>query len=198
MKKIIFATSSASRKKMINDIGKIGIDFFFKPHKINEEEIKKKLLKKNIQTKKITKILAKKKSLSINNTKNIIVGTDTLVSVQGKTVDKAKNLKEAFKKIKMLSGKKHYIYTSIYMSKNKKKIWSHTEKTTVIVRKLKNKEIKTYINKNKKTVLKTAGCYQAEKTGPSIFLKITGDYYNVLGFPVLKFLSFLRSKRILF
>ena len=63
------------------------------------------------------------------------------MGVQGKTVDKAKNLKEAFKKIKMLSGKKHYIYTSIYMSKNKKKIWSHTEKTTVIVRKLKNKDI---------------------------------------------------------
>ena len=43
--------------------------------------------------------------------------------------------------IKKLSGKKHYIYTSIYKSKNKKKIWSHTEKTTVIVRKLKNKEM---------------------------------------------------------
>ena len=191
--KIVFATSSPSRKKMIKEIGNIGIKFLFKPHKTNEEEVKKNLLLKKNNAKQITKILAKKKSLSIKKNKNIIVGSDTLVEVGGITIDKAETLNDAFKKIKMLSGKKHHIFTSVYMSQNNKKIWSHTERTSISVRKLSNSEIKNYIKNNANVVLNTAGCYQAEKMGPTIFKKIEGDFYNVLGFPIIPFLLFLKK-----
>ena len=119
-----------------------------------------------------------------------------MVELNGLFFDKAKKLRDAKKILKKLSGKKHNIYTSVYVSNNDKKIWTHTEKTTIHIRKLKDKEINFYLDKNKEEILESAGCYKAEKMGPYIFSKIDGDFYNILGFPIVQFLGFFHKKGI--
>ena len=76
------------------------------------------------------------------------------------------------------------------------KIWTHTEKTTIFIRKLREEEINYYLKKNGKKILTSAGCYQAEKMGPYVFSKIKGDFYNVMGFPIIQFLNFLQKHNV--
>lgn len=189
--KILLASTSQSRKKILK---RAGINFYSKKHNINESTIKEKFKNKKYKTKNITKELAKLKCQSVRGDHNtIVVGCDTMVDLNGVFFDKPKNLKNAKKILKKLSGKRHHIYTSIYASKNNKKIWSHTEKTAVFIRKLREKEIRYYLKKAGKGVLSSAGCYQAENMGPYIFSKIKGDFYNVLGFPIMPFLLFINK-----
>ena len=193
--KLIVATSSTSR---INLLKKSKIKFLVAKPKINEETIKKKYAQKN-NVKKLTQHLAKQKSISVSKDKKnqYVLGCDTMVLINKKRMDKAKNLKEAKKSLKKLSGKKHKIITSLCLCKNKKVVWEHTETTTVEVRKLNNSEINYYFKQNGKQILKSVGCYQAEKMGPFVFSKINGDFYNVLGLPIIQLFKHLRKYNIL-
>jgi len=191
--KILLASSSRSRKKILK---KTGLNFYSKKPSIDETKIKKKLKEKNYKTKKITEELARLKCRSIKGEANtMVVGCDTMVDLNGAFFDKPRNLRVAKKMLKKLSGKRHFIYTSLYVSKNDRKIWSHTEKTTIYIRKLKEREIRYYLKKSGKKILASSGCYQAEGMGPYIFSEIKGDFYNIMGFPIIKFLNFLKKQK---
>ena len=191
--KIILASSSLSRKRILRNLK---INFIIKKPTTNEEKIKKKMKRKTLSTKKITYELAKQKSLSISkkNKNAIVVGCDTMIEVGKKTIDKAKNLNQAKKTLRFLSGKKHHIYSSIFVSKNNKKEWGCTTRSTVFIKKLSNNEINSYLKKTGKAVIQSVGCYHSETIGPLIFSKLNGDFYNIMGFPVLRFLKYIREK----
>ena len=190
--KILLASTSQSRKRIFK---KAGLSFYSRKPNVNEFQLKKIFKKKKYKTIKITKELARLKCQSIRSKVNtIVVGCDTMVDVGGVYFDKPKNLKNAKEILKKLSGNSHFIYTSLYVSKNNKKIWTHTEKTTIFIRKLKEKEINYYLKKNGKKILTSSGCYQAENMGPYIFSKIRGDFYNIMGFPIIQFLNFLKKQ----
>ncbi len=72
-----------------------------------------------------------------------------------------------------------------------KQLWSAQQQSTVTLRRLTNKQIDEYLKKTGKQVLSSVGCYQAESLGPQIIKSIKGDFFNVLGFPLFQFLSFL-------
>jgi len=192
--KILLASTSQARKKILRNAG---VNFYSKTPKVDERKLKKIYKNKKFKTIKITKELARQKCQSIkNNSGVIVVGCDTMIDINGVYFDKAKNLRSAKKILKKLSGKKHLIYTSLYVSKNNMKIWTHTEKTTIFIRKLREEEINYYLKKNGKKILTSAGCYQAEKMGPYVFSKIKGDFYNVMGFPIIQFLNFLQKHNV--
>ena len=163
----------------------------------DESLIKKKHYKKN-SLKNISLRLAKAKAKSISNKekKILVVGADTIIDLNNKMIEKAKTPKEARKKIKKLSGKKHYIYSSAAAYFNNKLVWQTTQKTTVIIRKMNKNEINQYLKKTSKDTLSSVGCFQIEKDGPSIIENIKGDFFNVMGFPLFPFLLFLRGFNI--
>ena len=191
--KVILASSSSSRKKILR---KIGLCFCSTAPKIDEQKIKANLLKKNYSVKKITLELAKNKSKKISKKfkKSLVIGCDTMIELNKKPLNKARNLSEAKEKLKKISGKRHSIHSSIYITKNYKKIWQHTETSFVTIRKLGNKDIKKYLESCGRQVLQSVGCYQAEKRGPQIIKKIEGDFFNVLGLPVFPFISFIKKR----
>lgn len=191
--KLILASSSYSRRKILKNLK---IQFICIPPKINEDQ--KKLLYKDrgYNIKKTTYELAKSKSKSISkkHKKDLVLGCDTMIELNKQTINKAKSLVDVEKTLKKISGKKHNIYSSIYLSVNNKKAWSCSEKTVVYIKKLTKKEIKLYIKKTGRKIKNSVGCYLAEETGPLIFDKIKGDFYNVLGLPILRLLNFIRKK----
>ena len=191
---IVLVSSSLSRKKIFKSVG---LNFLVKKPNINEEAHKKILRKKNHNIKKIIKKLSeiKCKDVANKNKNKIVIGCDTMIKIGNETLDKATNLKDAEKKLKKLSGRKHTIFTAVCVYKGGKKIWQHTEKTNVHIRKITKQEIKKYLQKNKEAALTSVGCYQAETMGPTIFEKIDGDFYNVLGFPIIPFLLFINKHR---
>ena len=192
-KQFILASNSASRKMLLKNAG---LSFFTEKPLCDEDYIKDQLLKKNINKKKLPKLLAEAKALSVSkkNTKHLVVGSDTIILFNNKIINKAKTIREAKKKLQKLSGKKHQIISSASVCLNNKQIWSHQQTSTIHMNTLNQKQIDTYLKKTGKNILSSVGCYQIEKLGPQIIKSINGDFFNVLGFPLFPFLTFL-SKR---
>jgi septum formation protein len=192
-KQFILASNSASRKMLLKNAG---LSFFTEKPLCDEDYIKDQLLKKNINKKKLPKLLAEAKALSVSkkNTKHLVVGSDTIILFNNKIINKAKTIREAKKKLQKLSGKKHQIISSASVCLNNKQIWSHQQTSTIHMNKLNQKQIDTYLKKTGKNILSSVGCYQVERLGPQIIKSIKGDFFNVLGFPLFPFLIFL-SKR---
>ena len=191
--KFILASNSASRKILLKNAG---LSFFSKKPLCDEDYIKGQLLKKNINIKNLPKLLAKAKASSVSktNTKHLVVGSDTIILFNNKLINKAKTIEEAKKKLLKLSGKKHQIISGASVYLNNKQIWSYQQTSTIHINKLSQKQINTYLKTTGKSILSSVGCYQVEKLGPQIIKSINGDFFNVLGFPLFPFLTFLAKK----
>ena len=192
-KQFILASNSASRKMLLKNAG---LKFFSEKPLCNEDYIKDQLLKKNTKKTNLPKLLAEAKALSVseNNTKYLVVGSDTIILFNNTIINKAKTMKEAKKKLQKLSGKKHQIISGASVCLNNKQIWSYQQTSTIHMNALNQKQINTYLEKAGKNILSSVGCYQVERLGPQIIKSIKGDFFNVLGFPLFPFLTFL-SKR---
>jgi len=192
-KKFILASNSASRKTLLKNAG---LNFFIEKPLCDESSLKYQLLKKNIDKRNFPKLLAKAKALSVSriNTKHLVVGSDTIILFNNKLINKAKTIEEAKKKLQILSGKKHQIISGASVCFNNKQIWSYQQTSTIHMNKLNQKQINTYLKETGRSILSSVGCYQVEKLGPQIIKSINGDFFNVLGFPLFPFLTFL-SKR---
>ena len=103
-------------------------------------------------------------------------------------------LEESKKKLLKLSGKKHQIISGASVFLNNKQIWSYQQTSTIHMNPLTQKQINTYLKQTGKDILSSVGCYQLEKLGPQIIRSIKGDFFNVLGFPLFPFLSFLAKR----
>ena len=192
-KQFILASNSASRKMLLKNAG---LKFFSEKPLCNEDYIKDQLLKKNTKKTNLPKLLAEAKALSVseNYTKYLVVGSDTIILFNNTIINKAKTMKEAKKKLQKLSGKKHQIISGASVCLNNKQIWSYQQTSTIHMSALNQKQINTYLEKTGKNILSSVGCYQVERLGPQIINSIKGDFFNVLGFPLFPFLTFL-SKR---
>jgi len=191
-KKIILVSNSKSRALILK---KNKIRFTQTSPICDEEKIKKLKKFKNKKPKQMSLILATQKAQGIKKIKKDIyyVGSDTVIDFNGKQINKTKNLKEAKKIIKKFSGKKHTIYSSAVIFYNNNIIWKKTQKTEVFIRNLSEKEIFNYLKMCNKSILGSVGCYQIEENGPLIIEKIKGDFFNVMGFPLFPFLTFLKE-----
>jgi septum formation protein len=188
--KFILASSSLSRYKLLKNAG---LNFKKIKPVCNEDYIKKQLIKKKINISKLPKLLAKAKALSISKRfpNELVVGSDTIILFKGKIINKARNLEEARRKIKKLSGNNHKIISGVSVCYKNKEIWFKQQTSTIAIKKLNNQQIKEYLKMSGKNILSSVGCYQAEKFGSHIIQSIKGDFFNVLGFPLFPFLSFM-------
>lgn len=193
-KKIILVSNSRSRALIFK---KNKIKFTQISPTCDEEKIKKLEIFKNKKPRDMSLILAIQKVQSVKKRKNnfYYVGADTVVDFNGKQINKAKTLSEAKKKIKKLSGKKHIIYSSAVVIYNNNIVWKKTQKTEVFIRHVSDKEISLYLKECNKSILGSVGCYQLEENGPSIVERIKGDFFNVMGFPLFPFLTFLNEHK---
>jgi len=189
-KQFILASNSVSRYKLLKNAG---LRFTKISPLCDEDYLKKKLINKNINKKNLPKILAKEKALSISikKPKKLVVGSDTIIIFKNKIINKANSLDDAKKKLQKLSGNKHQIISGVSVCYMNKQIWSKQQSSTIIIKKLNLKQINDYLKHTNKDILFSVGCYQAEKLGPQIIKSIKGDFFNVLGFPLFPFLSFL-------
>jgi septum formation protein len=193
-KEFILASNSASRHKLLKSVG---LNFVNEKPLCEEEYIKNQLLKKKINKKKLPILLAKAKALSVSEKKieHLVVGSDTMIFFDNQIINKAKTIEQAKKKLQKLSGKKHQIISGVSVCFKNKQIWSCQQTSTIHMNVLNQEQINTYLKKTGKDILTSVGCYQAERLGPQIIRSIKGDFFNVLGFPLFPFLSFLSKKQ---
>ena len=146
MFKLILASKSKVRKEILD---KNNIFAQVQPSSVDEDPIKQSLLNENASPEIISKNLAELKASKVSqkNFDALVLGADSVIDLDGELISKPQNREEALFILKKLNGKKHNLVSSVCISKNGSMIWNHTDKATLTMKKLSDKELEEYLSK---------------------------------------------------
>ena len=186
--KIILGSSSSSRRKILNNSGVV---FITKKPSLNESIEKRKF---KGSKKELPIYLAEKKALSINSKKqDLVIGADQILLFKGNVYDKPKSLAEAKKHLLEFSGKTHHLISGTVIARNKTIIWRHLSLAKMKMHQLTKKTVDDYLALSGKKILKSVGAYNIEGYGVKLFNKIDGDYYSIVGLPIVPLLNKIKK-----
>ena len=190
--KIILASKSQVRKKILNQNG---INCEVIPANINEDQIKESFIKEKSSPEIISKNLAELKANKISQRKNgeLVLGADSVIELNGEIISKPTNRNEALLILKKLNGKKHHLISSVCVSKNGSMIWNYTDKAVLTMKQITDEKLKSYLLKIKDEALYAYNVYQIEGEGRSLFSKIEGDEYTIMGLPIKQIKEYLNN-----
>ena len=189
--KIILASKSKVRKKILEENN---IKCIIYPANIDEDSVKASLLKEGVTPDIISKNLAELKANKISQKQNeeIVLGADSVISLNGEIISKPSSREEALKILEKLNGKKHYLISSVCISKNGSMIWNYTDKAILTMKQMKTNELEVYLSKIKDEELYAYNVYQIEGEGRSLFSKIEGDENTIMGLPIKQIKEYLK------
>ena len=192
MHKIILASKSKVRKKILDENN---IESKVFPSNADEELVKKSLIKENLSPELISKNLAELKAnkVSLKFNKEIVIGADSVIDMNGELISKPKNRDEALEILKKLNGKTHNLISSVCISKNGSMIWNYTEKASLTMKNMREIELKEYLSKITDEALYAYNVYQIEGEGKSLFLKIKGNEDTIMGLPIKRIKDYLEK-----
>ncbi|MEL6600742.1 MAG: Maf family protein [Pseudomonadota bacterium] len=196
MTSIILASGSSIRRDMLQNAG---LDVEVQPARVDEASIKSAMLAEDAPPRDIADKLAELKSLRISqqNPKALVLGADQVLVHAKRLFDKPEDLSEAREHLELLSGQAHELLSAAVISENGKPVWRHIGRAQMIMRPLSAPFIDAYLAAEREGVLETVGCYKLEGRGAQLFSRVQGDYFSVLGLPLLEILGFLRARGVL-
>ena len=190
--KIILASKSGVRKKILD---KYKIDNEVVISNVDEDEIKESLLAEGANPLLISKNLAEIKSnkVSSKNPDRLVLGADSVISLNEELINKPKSREEAFKILKKLNNSKHYLISSVCISKNGSMIWNHTDSSELKMKNLTDKELSFYLDKIETNILLSYGVYQIEADGLELFEYVRGDKDSIMGLPIKYIINYIEQ-----
>jgi len=188
--KIILASKSGVRKKILD---KYKIDNEVMISNVDEDEIKKSLLAEKANPLMISKNLAEIKSIKVSNRNpnRLVLGADSVVSLNDEIINKPKTREEALSILRKLNNSTHYLISSVCIAKNGSMIWNYTETSELKMKNLTNEELESYLSKIKTEILLAYGVYQIEANGLELFDYIKGDRDSIMGLPIKEILKYI-------
>ncbi len=192
LNKIILASKSKVRKEILD---KNNIVTKVEPSNVDEDIVKESLLKEKVSPDIISKNLAELKAnkISKKNSENLVLGADSVIDLNGELISKPENRDDAFNILKKLNGKKHYLVSSVCISRNGSMIWNYTDKASLTMKNLSDDQLKTYLSKISDEVLYAYNVYQIEGEGRNLFSSIEGDENTIMGLPIKKIKEYLKD-----
>ena len=189
---IILASKSKVRKNILE---KNNIKCKVIVSNVDEDIVKKSLIKEGASPETISKNLAELKANKVSQKKNevIVLGADSVIDLDGEIISKPSNRDEALEILKKINGKKHYLISSVCISKNGSMIWNYTDKAVLTMKKMSDDEIRNYLDKIEDKILFAYNVYQIEGEGRSLFSKIEGDVDTIMGLPIKKIKEYINS-----
>lgn len=192
---IILASGSASRRSLLAGAGVQAQSI--QPN-VDEDAAKRTMRLDGLSVSNQAMQLAEMKAVKVSsNVGGLVIGGDQMLNLEGDAFDKPINLDGAERHLKKLSGKTHTLETAIVIAENGVPIWRHLARPSLTVRTLSDSFIKSYIKSCGPPLLTTVGAYQLEGLGAQLFSKIEGDYFSILGLPLLPLLDYLRIRGVL-
>ena len=190
MLKIILASQSKVRKKILDEHNILNE---VRPSNVDEDVVKSSLLKEEASPEIISKNLAELKANKISGkySDNLVLGADSVIDLNGELISKPDNREEALEILRKLNGKKHYLISSVCISKNGSVVWNHTDKATLTMKKMNDDELKNYLAKISDEALYAYNVYQIEGEGRDLFSSIDGNENTIMGLPIEKIKKYL-------
>jgi septum formation protein len=187
---IVLASKSKVRKEILD---KNNIPNQVEPSSVDEDVVKKSLLKEKASPTIISKNLAELKAnkISLKITDQMVLGADSVIDLEGELISKPQNRNEALDILKKLNGKKHHLVSSVCISKNGKMIWNYTDRATLKMKNFSDQDLKQYLSKITDEALYSYNVYQIEGEGRNLFENIDGDEDTIMGLPIKKIKQYL-------
>ena len=190
--KIILASKSGVRK-IILDKYKIENEVIIS--NVDEDQIKESLLGAGAGPLEISKNLAEIKSTQVSN-KNpdrLVLGADSVISLNNKLINKPNSRNEAFEILKKLNNSKHYLISSVCITKNGSMIWNYSDTSELKMKNLKDFELIKYLDKVETKTLLAYGVYQIEADGLDLFEYVKGDRDSIMGLPIKNIINYINQ-----
>ncbi|WP_375703188.1 Maf family nucleotide pyrophosphatase [Bartonella sp. AD13SXNS] len=191
---LILASLSFYRAQLLK---KAGLNFLIEGASFDEREVEKTTKEKTPKELSCFLASAKAKNVSDRFPDAFVIGCDQVLDLEGKVFHKARNIKEAHQRLCELSGKIHSLHSAVALFKNGQKIWVEAFSAHMSVRLLSSEFIEHYLARIGKDVLNSVGVYQIEGEGIHLFEKIEGDFFTIVGLPLLPLLIKLRHLGII-
>ena len=192
LNKIILASKSKVRKEILN---KNSIPNQVEPSNIDEDIVKESLIKEKASPDIISKNLAELKAnkVSLKFQEQMVLGADSVIDLNGELISKPESRDEALEILKKLNGKKHFLVSSVCISKNGSMIWNYTDKAALTMKSFSDKELKEYLFKITDEALYAYNVYQIERKKKNLFSKIEGNEDTIMGLPIKQIKEYLKK-----
>jgi septum formation protein len=190
--KLILASSSPFRRMLM---GNAGITFEAHPAEIDERAIEAPLEQDGATPDAIAMVLAKAKARDVSGrfAGALVIGSDQTMSLGDRAFHKPKSMGEAADHLIALSAKTHRLNSAIAIACNGDIIWEHMSRAELTMRELTTDFVARHLKRVGDRALSSVGAYQLEGEGLQLFSKIDGDYFTILGLPMLPLLEKLRE-----
>lgn len=188
--KIVLASASVARAALLKNAG---VDVLCGPADI-DESVLKKMLKGS--TEELAVALAEQKAshVSKRHPGALVIGADQILECAGQRFDKVATMEEARQKLLLLRGRAHALVTAIAVVRDGEILWRHVEAPNLVMRDFSNEFLDHYIATAGSEILGAVGCYLLEDAGIQLIEEIEGDYFSILGLPLLPLLGYLRNQ----
>jgi septum formation protein len=192
---LILASTSQSRRELLTNAG---LAFEIEAPGVDEDEVKLSLAAEKADAVAVATTLAelKAKRVSAKHPAAFVIGGDSTLACEGRLFDKPPTVAAARDQLLALRGKTHELVSSVVVAKGGARIWHHTETARLTMRPFSEAFLDEYLKEAGDTVTTSVGCYRLESIGAHLFSKVEGDYFTILGLPLLPLLSFLAGHGI--
>ena len=192
--KIILASKSGVRKDILD---KYKIESEVIVSNVDEDQIKESLIAEKATPLLISKNLAELKSTTVSRKipDVLVLGADSVISLNNELINKPNSRNEALDILKRLNNSKHYLISSVCISKNGSMVWNYSDQSELKMKNLKEEELVDYLKKIKTEILLNYGVYQIEAEGASLFEYIEGDPESIMGLPIKHILNYIKQHK---
>lgn len=195
MTSVVLASQSRARREVLEGAG---VGFVAMSPGVDEDTAKAEFLAEGRNPRAIAEALAERKALAVSeDASKLVVGADQTLEFEGRLYDKVTDLTTAAERLRMLRGKTHALHSAVVVAQGGIPIWRETATATLVMRDFSDSFLDAYLAEEGRDALGSVGCYRLEGLGAQLFERIDGDYFAILGLPLLGLLELLREKGVI-
>lgn len=193
---MILASASQARADMLRAAG---VEVEIHAARIDEDAVKQAMLAEDAPPRDIADMLAELKAnqVSARHPGELTLGADQVLVCQDRLFDKPATPEAAHDQLRLLRGNAHHLYSAAVISRDGMPVWRHIGQARLAMRPFSEAFLDHYLTQVGDLVLTSVGCYHLEGMGAQLFARVEGDYFTVLGLPLLEVLAYLRAQEVL-
>ncbi len=193
---IILASGSSIRAQLLENAG---VPFTVQTARVDEDTAKRALLAEDASPRDIADTLAEMKARKVSDKTPgaMVLGCDQVLEFDGRLLSKPETPADALAQLRAMRGKRHMLLSAAVIYQDGEPIWRHVGQVRLRMRMSSDSYLRNYVDRNWDSIRHAVGAYKLEEEGVRLFATIDGDYFNVLGMPLLQLLNFLAVKGVI-